>query len=411
MSALNVTPAHCDHISHPPAIPGGVRVLPAHLPAGSSAPPQARIKLNLKNLYAGNGFAVRELLKLASLLHDAHRDAKADDNETDETMPADIGPGHKFADLKLTRSLAGDITKFGSRLYELLGSHAETKDAAARALGKNFDVDTLSEHLRREVQYVEEKTNQLNTMLQSVSTDEKNLQAKIEKKKQELIRHKKRLDSLQTVRPAFMDEYERLEQELSGQYALYVQSWRNLSYLENELDTINMHEQEKIAENDRQLKHMQKRLREEELRILRGQAKVDEKALDDALLASNNGASSNRAIKRPGAASTRRDNRGAGGGEYECADMHGAMSPMEEDSGEDGEEEEESGEEDEGEESDGQASITQPCSHLPTSIHSCVMHKLSATCHACACALSFYHVCSIAACFDRAELCSSYDSG
>merc|ERR1719487_2111963 len=33
---------------------------------------KARIKLNLKNLYSANGFAVRELLKVATLLHDAH---------------------------------------------------------------------------------------------------------------------------------------------------------------------------------------------------------------------------------------------------------------------------------------------------------------------------------------------------
>ena len=74
---------------------------------------------------------------------------------------------------------------------------------------------------------------------------------------------------------------------------LYVQSWRNLSYLENELDILNAQEQEKIAENDRQLKHMQKKLREEELRILRGQAAVDEKALDDALMQTN------RNLQRP----------------------------------------------------------------------------------------------------------------
>jgi len=160
-----------------------------------------------------------------------------------------------------------------------------------------------------------------------------------------------------------MDEYERLEEELSAQYALYVQSWRNLSYLENELDVINAQEQEKIAENDRQLKHMQKRLREEELRILRGQAQVDEKALDDALLAGNDG---RKQYKRPGAASTRRDGRHSpddamGGGDQLDGDssMYGSMAPMgeEEDSGEEDDEGEEE-EEDEDDE-DGQVEFNQ----------------------------------------------------
>ena len=66
------------------------------------------------------------------------------------------------------------------------------------------------------------------------------------------------------VRPAFMDEYERLEMELSAHYSMYVQAWRNMSYLESELDEINANEEDRIAENDRQLKMMQRRLREED---------------------------------------------------------------------------------------------------------------------------------------------------
>ncbi|KAL1523188.1 hypothetical protein AB1Y20_018141 [Prymnesium parvum] len=318
---------------------------------------KARIKLNLKNLYASNGFAVRELLKLASLLHEAHRNAKADPDDTDDTTPADIGPGHKFADLKLTRSLSSDITKYGAHLDKLLGSHSDTKEAAARALGKNFDIDTLQKHLHREVEAIREQAEQMDATLQNVEQDKSNLEAKIEKKKTELERSEKRFQSLQTVRPAFMDEYERLEAELSAQYSLYVQSWRNLSYLENELDVINALEQEKIAENDRQLKHMQKRLREEELRILRGQAKVDEKALDDALLESNMAGA--RAIKRPGAANSRRDGRGGSAGDFDGSDLQGGAMPMREDSGDEGEEEEESGEEDEEEDSDGQGAFNQ----------------------------------------------------
>ena len=63
-----------------------------------------------------------------------------------------------------------------------------------------------------------------------------------------------------------------------------MQSHRNLAFLESELDAINAQEQEKIAESDRQLQIMQKKLREEELKILRGQAQVDERSLDEALL-------------------------------------------------------------------------------------------------------------------------------
>lgn len=52
------------------------------------------------------------------------------------------------------------------------------------------------------------------SLLDNVASDEANLEAKIEKKQLELERNRKRLRSLQSVRPAFMDEYEKLEQEL-----------------------------------------------------------------------------------------------------------------------------------------------------------------------------------------------------
>jgi len=330
---------------------------------------KARVKLNLKNLYSSNGFAVRELLKIATLLHDAHNNSAIE--EGDDTLPADIGPGHKFADVKLTRSLAADITKYGARLHELLGMHAESKENAARALGKNFDVDYLQRQLHEMVGQVTDQTDQLRGMLSNLEADEANLQQKIDKKKAELDRHQKRLQSLQTVRPAFMDEYERLESELSGQYSLYVQSWRNMSYLEAELDAIKAQEEDRIAENDRQRQMMQRRLREEELRILRGQAKVDERALDEALMVGAN--DTKRAIKRPGAASTRRDGRGGsggrGGGEFGQGEfggaggMYGAMTPIDDDDEEEsdleGEGEEESDlEGEEEDDSDGAVSFT-----------------------------------------------------
>merc|ERR1711870_195136 len=74
---------------------------------------------------------------------------------------------------------------------------------------------------------------------------------KIKKKRQELDRCKKRLGSLASVRPAFMDEYEQLEQELERYYEQYVGRFRNLDYLEHEIDSLNREEKERMEENDR----------------------------------------------------------------------------------------------------------------------------------------------------------------
>merc|ERR1712048_1067348 len=112
---------------------------------------------------------------------------------------------------------------------------------------------------------------QLKQMSEELQRDEKGLEQKIRKKRQELDRCKKRLGSLASVRPAFMDEYEQLEQELERYYEQYVGRFRNLDYLEHEIDSLNREEKERMEENDRALKKMQKRLRDEEWRLLRGE--------------------------------------------------------------------------------------------------------------------------------------------
>lgn len=122
------------------------------------------------------------------------------------------------------------------------------------------------------------------------SSDEVNLESKIEKRKKELERNRARLQTLQSVRlaatfitadgrdcpcvlmgavvllrvvivilghllkllckrsyrPAFMDEYEKLEEELQKQYELYMDKYRNLCFLEQQLDDHHRVEQERF---------------------------------------------------------------------------------------------------------------------------------------------------------------------
>eukprot|EP00842_Homolaphlyctis_polyrhiza_P003322 jgi/Hompol1/3991/HPOL_006869-RA len=113
------------------------------------------------------------------------------------------------------------------------------------------------------------------TGMENLRADETNLLSKIEKKKVELDRAEKRLKSLQGVRPAYMDEYEKIEVDLSKLYETYMEKFRNLTFLEQQLDEYNREEQDKHEETESSLKRMQSRLREEELRLLRGEKEVE----------------------------------------------------------------------------------------------------------------------------------------
>ncbi len=97
-------------------------------------------------------------------------------------------------------------------------------------------------------------------ILDNSASDEANLEIKIEKKKAELERNQKRLRSLANVRPAFMDEYEKLDVELSKQYELYVEKHRNLSYLEHLLEEHNKVEQNQMEVSKKLCVHVPNKL-------------------------------------------------------------------------------------------------------------------------------------------------------
>lgn len=105
--------------------------------------------------------------------------------------------------------------------------------------------------------------------IRNCHADEANLIGKIEKKKVELERCEKRLISLQGVRPAYMDEYERLEAELVIVYASYMKDLRNLAFLEQKMDQHDQNEQQKLEQVEVSLKKMQLKLKDEEMRLLR----------------------------------------------------------------------------------------------------------------------------------------------
>ena len=111
--------------------------------------------------------------------------------------------------------------------------------------------------------------------------DERDLAEKIRKKSQDLEQSQKRLKSLKNVRPAFMDEYEKLEMELQDHYNVYLERFRNLHYLQKELEMCEKEESDKLRYASRTLKSMQKKLWDEELRILHGEADDSEVSIGE----------------------------------------------------------------------------------------------------------------------------------
>ena len=180
---------------------------------------KARIKLNIKQLYKGDGHAVQQLLKISTILYDAIMTDQAEVGDAS----AD-GIATKLEDLKHARSLATEIVDSGAKLYTLLGKEEELKKSRERALQfldsislnleSNDSHDQIERNIMQQIHIISDNITDLEQMCGDLDKDQKSLRAKIERKQMDLERADKRYSSLKKVRPAFMEDYDVMEREL-----------------------------------------------------------------------------------------------------------------------------------------------------------------------------------------------------
>ncbi|MBN3306421.1 CLUA1 protein, partial [Amia calva] len=312
---------------------------------------KAHIKLNTKRLYQADGYAVREMLKITSVLYHAMKTKgmAAGDQAEEDSSKFKFDLGSRIADLKSARQLASEITSKGASLYDLLGKEVDLREMRTAAIARPLEINETEKALRTAVKEVLEQIQKTKDMLNNVASDETSLEAKIEKKKQELERNQKRLQTLQTVRPAFMDEYEKIEEELQKQYDTYVEKFHNLSFLEQQLEDHHRLEQERFEETENTLRLMQNKLREEERRLLKSGGGKDEDS--DMEIPEDEGSDSDIEDRRPPKPRPTRDVPVPGrAGARIVGTMHGGDS--DEDDSEDSEIEVDHDDDDEDEEED-----------------------------------------------------------
>ncbi|XP_011335796.1 clusterin-associated protein 1 [Ooceraea biroi] len=207
---------------------------------------KTNIKLNTKKLYQADGYAVKEMLKITTLLYDAQNSidieqSRPGSNQT--TVNFDISD--KINELKTTRQLASQLTINGATLFDLLGREVELREIRNTKVARQFDTSEIEVALKDVVASTHKEIDETRKQIDNVKETEQNLDARIERRRTELDRNQKRLQTLKKVRPAFMEEFEKLEIELRTLYEDYLQKFRYLAYLEH------LHEEAAKAEQER----------------------------------------------------------------------------------------------------------------------------------------------------------------
>jgi clusterin-associated protein 1 len=91
---------------------------------------KARIVLNPKKLYEASGYAVKELIKVATMMYKAMQSSDSfleDEDMGSTTSMMDFNMSSKLHNLKAARQLATEITESGAKLFDLLGHERDLK--------------------------------------------------------------------------------------------------------------------------------------------------------------------------------------------------------------------------------------------------------------------------------------------
>ncbi|RXG57972.1 Clusterin-associated protein 1 [Armadillidium vulgare] len=167
--------------------------------------------------------------------------------------------------MKQLRSLASVITSRGATLYDLLRREVDLRvsdisdkccgsfasdDIRTNIINRQLELTEVETDLQNSIKMVENEGKEFQNSIENVGSDESNLEAKIEKKKTALERGQKRLLTLKKVRPAFMDEYEKLEEDLKRHYDDFTKRFMNLAFLEHLLEEQDRMDNERRAERE-----------------------------------------------------------------------------------------------------------------------------------------------------------------
>lgn len=192
---------------------------------------------------------MKEILKVASVLYNAVRDAEVNSKyPTKIPSETENAPRIDIKDLKETRSLTSHLVQKGVGLYDMLSKEVSLREARQQALSKAHEHGDVERLIKSAIETGGGEAKKLTSIIETVQNNCAAIDGKIEKKRMELDRSQKRLLTLKKVRPAFMDEYEELQQDLGLAYAAYVNRFRSLAYLQNQIQDKDRLEQERKIE-------------------------------------------------------------------------------------------------------------------------------------------------------------------
>lgn len=135
---------------------------------------KTNIKLNTKKLYQADGYAVKEMLKITTMLYDAQNSCSIEKNRSDNNQSVvNFDISDKINELKTTRQLASQLTINGATLFDLLGREMELREIRNTKIAREFDTSEIEAALKDVIANTHKEIDETKKQIENVKVSYK----------------------------------------------------------------------------------------------------------------------------------------------------------------------------------------------------------------------------------------------
>lgn len=175
----------------------------------------AGIKLNPRKLYASNCATSKELLKVTTALLNSPQNVLQD-----EAQVINFEDSISNDEIRKIRNLSTELTGHGVNMYDLITKETNNKESRMQ-FSKPLELNVVEKLLKQSTSTLKAQLSTGKSTIESQLTDKSNLESKIQRRESELERTNHRLATLQRIRPAYLEEFEKIEVQMKDLYSQY----------------------------------------------------------------------------------------------------------------------------------------------------------------------------------------------
>jgi clusterin-associated protein 1 len=121
----------------------------------------------------------------------------------------------------------------GVNMYDLIAKETVNKNMRNQYSNLPLELSYVEKSLQQSIGTMKSQLSTCQTSIENVNAEKSNLNLKIQRKKTELDRSRKRFQALQKIKPAYLEEFERIEENLKELYGQYIVRVKCLDALRN----------------------------------------------------------------------------------------------------------------------------------------------------------------------------------